>query len=156
MLHRRWKDAVAAGRKAVLEAGVTAEKITPPMAGQRLALLYLGHADGLDGAVSRHLGSGATRQGECIVASNTITQGLIQRPDLTFEFLPLDMMPPPTAHDPHGDAVRYLLHRISHVVTFWNVHWCIWAGESAPEIYHEARTHSPALASMGRLARQNP
>lgn len=154
MLRRRWNDALAAGRKAVVEANATADPAKPRTPGQRHALIHLGCADSLDGALARHLGPGANRRSEVIVASNTITQALILRPDVIFEFLPLDMPPPARIADAQEEALRYLFDRITHVVTVWNVHWCIWAGDRAPELYPEAMARAPALASMSALDRQ--
>lgn len=150
-LIRRLKNAVAAGRRAAAAAS-PARNPARQFRGARVhwALVHIDDEIGPGEQIAQHVGFCQEANYGCLVISNRFDPALLSEESVTFEFAPLDVR---AARDTGQDArlaTRYLLDRLSHTVSFWNVVGCTWTGNRSRELRRAAGASAPRLAAMSR------
>ena len=141
----RLRRAVEEGRKAA--AGLS-EKAAYDRSGMHWALLHIDDSAPPGDAIDRHHAFCQAAGLGCLVVSNHYDTLLLARPEIRFEFAPLDVR---AVHDMDRDARLaglYLQDRLLHIVTFWKVLGCNWSGSRANEVRRLAAASMPELAAI--------
>ncbi|WP_299750909.1 hypothetical protein [uncultured Tateyamaria sp.] len=139
----RFKRAISAGRQAV----DTSSNDDAP--GQELhkiswALIHLDDTTTAEHSLDEHQAICERSGFRSLVISNMFPPTLINRPEVIFEYLPLDMRSSLDEGAGTATSEEYLMARLEHITQFWQVVGCTWHGNRASEVRSiAAKRHGP-------------
>jgi hypothetical protein len=136
---------IAAARTAARRA-VEPKRSDARPASAAWALVHLDDASG--GVLDDHAAHCTARGFRCLVLSDRFPPGLLGRPEIVFEFLPV-AVPPAGGDDVPEVRADYLFRRLAHIVDFWDVVGITWEGERAAALRDAAPPDAPAVIRGG-------
>lgn len=152
---RRISAAIGAGRRAALapkpRLATAAGAVQPAW-----ALVHFGDPAAVSDRLAVHRAFCSGRGLRCLVLSDAIPPVCIGSHDILFEFLP---WPAKTALSTPGGpaaAADHSFRRLSHILTFWQVVGCDWAGARALALKESAPIWAHPVVRAGQAAKGNP
>lgn len=147
MIARKIRSAISAGNQAITET--TPKPISESVS---WAFIHLDDWDVADAGLLEHQTFCQDAGYKCLVVANKFPPVLIERPDVLFEYLPLDVRS--SADDGAGPdlAQAYSCKRLQHIVEFWRVVGCNWTGGRSGEMRRLVTKLSPETSVLATSA----
>ncbi|MCB4379545.1 hypothetical protein FZX02_03535 [Synechococcus sp. MU1644] len=143
MVWSKFKRAISAGHQAV-DASLTGDSSVQEPYKISWALIHLDDTKTAEHNLNDHQAICERSGFRGLVISNTFPPILINRPEVIFEYVPLDMSSSLDLGAGTATSEEYLMARLDHITQFWQVVGCTWHGNRASEVRSIAATrHGP-------------